>query len=225
MIVTILGTGIVGQTLSEKFISQGHNVIIGTRNVQDKLSESSQSKFSIWLEKNSNAQLKTFNEAVKLGDIIINALNGGVSVNVFKSIEPEGFDNKIILDISNPLDFSKGFPPSLIEGLNNSNSLGEEIQSLIPNSKVVKTLNTMWCGLMLSPNLINNGEHTNFICGNDQNSKESVIQLLMSFGWKKENIIDLGDISNSRGTESYLLLWTRIYKAINNGAFSLQIVQ
>jgi 8-hydroxy-5-deazaflavin:NADPH oxidoreductase len=225
MKITILGTGNVGQTLAEQFIAQGHDVIIGTRSVEQTLNKTVTPNFSEWLVKNKSAQLKAFDESIQSGEIVINALNGGATLEVFKSFDPKDLENKIIIDISNPLDFSKGFPPVLIEGLNNSNSLGEALQNLLPNSFVIKTLNTMWCGLMLAPNMIHNGQHINFVCGNNPESKNTVIQLLMNFGWAKENILDLGDITNSRGTEAYLLLWTRIYAATQNGAFNLQIAK
>lgn len=83
----------------------------------------------------------------------------------------------------------------------------------------------MWCELMVNPHLVNNGQHTNFICGNDANAKETVVGLLQSFGWKKENILDLGDIENARGTEATLLIWIRIYGARKSGAFQFNIVQ
>ena len=128
-----------------------------------------------------------------------------------------------MIDVSNPLDFSKGFPPFLLDGLNNTSSLGEAIQSLLPEARVVKTLNTMWCGLMLNPLLLNNDQHLNFISGNDAQAKGQVISLLQEFGWKKEQFLDLGDITASRGTEGYLLLWTRMYAATKNGAFNISV--
>ena len=128
------------------------------------------------------------------------------------------------MDIANPLDFSKGMPPSLIPALSNTNSLGEEIQKSFPSAIVVKTLNTMWCGLMVNPVMINNGDHTNFICGNDAEGKQKVKALLSEFGWKNENILDLGDISSARGTEAVLPIWLRIWNATQNGAFNVKVV-
>ncbi len=225
MNIAILGTGSVGQTLAEKFISQGHTVIIGTRNVEDTLAKTGPTSFSEWQSKNTAAHLKTFNEATKEAEIIVNALNGNATLTVFQALDAANLEKKIVIDLSNPLDFSKGFPPSLLEGLNNTNSLGEAIQQIHPLAHVVKTLNTMWCGFMLAPNLIQGGSHINFLCGNDQKSKETVAQLLITFGWTNETLLDLGDITNARGTEGYLLLWTRIYAATKNGAFNLQLVK
>jgi predicted dinucleotide-binding enzyme len=136
----------------------------------------------------------------------------------------DAINGKIIIDVSNPLDFSKGMPPSLIPSLSNTYSLGEEIQKTFPNVKVVKTLNTMWCGLMVNPKLIGNGDHTNFICGNDADAKSKVRLLLNEFGWRNENILDLGDISTARGTEMYLPLWLRIWGATQNGSFNIRVV-
>jgi predicted dinucleotide-binding enzyme len=115
-------------------------------------------------------------------------------------------------------------PPRLLPALSNSNSLGEEIQKLLPESKVVKSLNTMWCGLMVNPGLLDPDGHTNFICGNDVEAKAGVKKILNQFGWKPENIIDLGDISAARGMEAYLLLWLRIWGATQKGAFNVKVV-
>lgn len=229
MKVAILGTGNVGQTFAEKLVSLGHEIVMGTRNVDSTLKRKSTDNygslpFGEWHSKNKKVQLRTFKEAVSESEIVINALQGAIALSVIQACNKTDFDKKIIIDISNPLDFSQGFPPSLLEGLNNTNSLGEEIQKELPNAKVVKTLNTMWSGLMVNPAMINNGEHQNYICGNDEGAKEQVIELLLSFGWKKDHILDLGDITNARGTESTLLIWTRIYGTTQNGAFNMKIV-
>ncbi len=226
MRVAILGTGKVGQTLAEKFHSLGYEVIMGTREVKATLGRSNNgSTFTEWHSNNNQIILKTFIEAVNQCEIIVNALNGAHTISALQSCNVTDFDNKIVIDVANPLDLSNGFPPTLIEGLNNNNSLGETIQSLLPKANVVKTLNTMWCGLMVNPKLINNGQHQNYICGNNIHAKEKVIEILMEFGWSKDNILDLGGISNARGTEAILLIWTRIFKATQNGAFNMQIVK
>lgn len=229
MKIAILGTGNVGQTFATKFIELGHEVMIGTRNVAETLKRKATDNygslpFGEWHGSNDKVQLGTFEEAAKFGEIIVNALQGVVTLAAIKSANISNFDNKIVIDIANPLDFSQGFPPSLLDGLNNTNSLGEEVQKLLPNAKVVKTLNTMFSGLMVNPKMLNNGDHTNFICGNDADAKETVKGILNDFGWKSDNILDLGDIKNARGTESTLLIWTRIYGATNNGLFNTKIM-
>ncbi|HET9430741.1 MAG TPA: hypothetical protein VFO70_06170, partial [Chitinophagaceae bacterium] len=93
-----------------------------------------------------------------------------------------------------------------------------------PSANVVKTLNTMWCGLMVNPAMINGGDHTNFICGNNDGAKQKVKEILNEFGWRNENILDLGDISSARGTEAVLPIWLRIWQATQNGAFNFKVV-
>jgi 8-hydroxy-5-deazaflavin:NADPH oxidoreductase len=230
MKIAILGTGNVAQTLAEKFISLGHEVMLGTRSVADTMARKATNNygslpFAEWHAKNTTVQLGTFAEAAAFGKIAVNALNGGGTIAAFSSCKAKDFDGKIILDVANPLDFSKGFPPSLIEGLNNTNSLGEELQKTLPKAKVVKTLNTMWSGLMVNPNLINKGNHVNYICGNDAKAKTEVIKLLIKMGWKDKNILDLGDITNARGTEAVLPVWVRIFGATKSGAFNFAIVK
>jgi 8-hydroxy-5-deazaflavin:NADPH oxidoreductase len=145
MKVAILGTGNVGQTFAEKFISLGHQVMMGTRNAENTLARKATDNygslpFGEWHSKNERVQLGTFAETVKFGDIVLNALQGAVTISTIESCNSTDFDSKIIIDIANPLDFSKGFPPSLIEGLNNTNSLGEEIQKILPNAKSCKNI-------------------------------------------------------------------------------------
>jgi 8-hydroxy-5-deazaflavin:NADPH oxidoreductase len=221
MNITILGTGSVGQTFATKFIELGHDVLMGTRNASET---SQREKFAEWHTNNNKVQLATLADAVAHGEIIINALQGASTITALKSVEEASFDGKIIVDVSNPLDFSKGFPPTLLEGLNNTTSLGEEIQKILPNSKVVKTLNTMWGGLMVNPAMIGNGDHNAFVSGNDADAKQKVKEILTSFGWMASNILDLGDITTARGVEMWLPIWLRIYGATNNGAFNIKIV-
>jgi predicted dinucleotide-binding enzyme len=180
--------------------------------------------FIEWHSANKNVKLGTFQEAALFGELIVNATLGVKSIAALKMADVKNLNGKILIDVANPLDFSKGLPPSLLPELSNTNSLGEEIQKTFPDVKVVKTLNTMWNGLMVNPGMLNGGDHTNFICGNSSESKEYVKDILKSFGWPEKNILDLGDISSARGTEMYLPLWLRIFGATNNGAFNIKIV-
>ncbi|HMT29161.1 MAG TPA: NADP oxidoreductase, partial [Bacteroidia bacterium] len=136
-----------------------------------------------------------------------------------------GLSGKIIVDVSNPLDFSNGMPPCLIPSLSNTNSLGEEIQKTFPDAKVVKTLNTMWCGLMVNPGLIGGGDHVNYIRGNDADAKTTVIKILNQFGRKNDIILDLGNITNARATEAVLPIWLRVYGTTKTGAFNFRIIR
>jgi 8-hydroxy-5-deazaflavin:NADPH oxidoreductase len=229
MKIAILGTGSVGRAWSSKLTSLNHEVMMGTRNVKEKLAAAAKDymgnpPFSEWHSANKNVKLGTFAEAAAFGEIIINVTQGGNSINALKEAGAANLDGKIVIDVANPLDNSKGMPPTLIPELSNTNSLGEEIQRTFPGARVVKTLNTMWNGLMINPNMIGDGDHTAFICGNDAEAKSKVKMLMREFGWKDNNILDLGDITASRGTEAWLPLWLRIWGATQNGAFNIKVV-
>ena len=229
MKIAVIGTGSVGQTFASRLVSLGHEVMMGTRNVADKLASASKDMygnppFGEWHQANQKVQLGTFAEAAAFGEIILNVTQGGKSIDALKLAGAKNLDGKVLVDIANPLDFTKGMPPSLLPELSNTNSLGEEIQKTFPSAKVVKTLNTMWAGLMVNPNMIGGGDHTAFICGNDAEAKSRVKALMNEFGWRNENILDLGDISSSRGTEAVLPVWLRIWGATQNGAFNFKLV-
>lgn len=217
MKIAVFGTGMVGDTIGSRLIELGHQVMMGSRTAKNEKALTFVAKHK------ANASAGTYADAAKFGEIIFNCTKGDGSIEALK-LGGAGVNGKIIVDISNPLDFSKGTPPGLIPSLSNTNSLGEEIQKTFPQAKVVKTLNTMWCGLMVNPNMIGGGNHTNFICGNDAEAKANVKSLLNEFGWKNENILDLGDITNARGSESVLPIWLRVWGATQNGAFNFKIV-
>lgn len=218
MKIAVLGTGSVGDTIGSRLIELSHQVMMGSRTIKNDKALAFVAKHDI-----SKAAEGTFEQAIRFSDIIFNCTKGEASIDALKTGK-DHLAGKIIVDVANPLDFSKGMPPSLIPKLSNTNSLGEEIQKTFPQAKVVKTLNTMWCGLMVNPAMVNAGDHTNFICGNDTEAKEKVKKLLGEFGWKQENILDLGDITAARGTEAVLPVWLRIWGATKNGAFNLKVV-
>lgn len=217
MKIAVLGTGNVGQTIGSRLIELGHQVMMGSRT-------SSNEKALGFAEKHAGkGSAGTFKEAAAFGELIFNCTSGAGTLAALELAGEENLNNKILIDLANPLDFSKGIPPTL--SLVNTTSLAEQIQQNFPAVKVVKALNTMWCGLMVNPALINNGDHNTFIGGNDEASKTIVKNLLMTFGWSESNIIDLGDITSARGTEMYLPLWLRIYGAGGTGAFNIKIVK
>ncbi|MBX2947553.1 MAG: NAD(P)-binding domain-containing protein [Cyclobacteriaceae bacterium] len=217
MRIAVLGTGMVGDTIGSRLVELGHQVMMGSR------SKSNEKALAFVSKHKAGASAGTFQEAAAFGEIIFNCTKGDASIDAIK-LAGENINGKIIIDVANPLDFSKGQPASLLPALSNTNSLGEEIQKTFPKAKVVKTLNTMWCGLMVNPNMIGGGDHTNFICGNDADAKAKVKSLIKEFGWKEQNILDLGDITNARGTEAVLPIWLRVWGATQNGAFNFKVV-
>ncbi len=210
----VLGTGMVGKTIATKLISLGHEVMMGSRT-------STNEKAIAWAEEmGENATHGTFSAASAFAERIINCTSGGASVAALGAAGAENIGDKIIVDIANPLDFSEGFPPTL--SVCNDDSLGEQIQRAFPKAKVVKTLNTVNCMLMVDPAGVP-GEHSLFICGDDDDAKAQIRGLLGEFGWGPARIIDGGGISFARGTEAYLLLWTRLFGALGNANFNVEL--
>jgi len=215
MKIAVLGTGVVGNTIGSKLISLGHEVKMGSRTATNE-------KAAAWVKTaGTKASAGTFEDAAAFGELIINCTAGLASLQALKEAGDKNLKGKILIDIANPLDFSTGMPPSL--GIVNTDSLGEAIQRNHPELKVVKTLNTMNCMLMVNPSLLP-GDHNVFVSGNDKAAKESVKELLKSFGWKTENMIDLGDITTARGTEQLLPIWVRLYGSLQNPMFNFKIV-
>ncbi len=216
MKIAVLGTGMVGDAIGSKLVELGHSVMMGSRSAENEKAQAFVSK------NNGKAKAGTFADAAAFGEIVFNCTAGAGSIDALQLAGANNLKGKIIVDVSNPLDFSMGMPPSL--SIVNTNSLGEEIQKAFPDSKVVKSLNTLWCGLMVNPKMLNGGDHHIFVCGNDAEAKDAVKEVLKSFGWAESNILDLGDITKARGTEMYLPLWLSIYGATNNGAFNIKII-
>ncbi len=215
MKIAVLGTGSVGETIADRLVSLGHDVVMGSRSA-------SNDKALAWVARaGGGARAATFADAATSAELIVNCTMGVASVDVLRSVGAAAVAGKVIIDVSNPLDFSTT-PPSL--SVANTDSLGEQLQRELPGAHVVKTLNTMWAGLMVNPRLIP-GHHTNFLAGNHAPAKVAVRALLISFGWRDDELLDLGDITAARGTEAYLLLWLRLWKATGTGALNVAIVQ
>lgn len=217
MNVGILGTGMVGQAIAAKLISLGHTVKIGSRS-------GSNEKAKEWVSKSGpQASQGTFAESAAFGEIIFNCTKGEASLEALSMAGAENLKGKILIDLSNPLDFSKGMPPTLL--VCNDDSLGEQLQKAFPETHVVKTLNTLTAPLMVNPHLVNNGDHDIFLSGNNQEAKEQVRALLQTFGWAPENLHDLGDITTARGTEQLLPLWVRLYGVMGSAMFQFKLVR
>jgi len=210
----VLGSGMVGSTIATKLVSLGHEVKLGSRNAANE-------KAAAWVASaGRGASQGTFADAAAFGEIVFNCTAGVGSIDALRSAGASALRGKILIDIANPLDFSKGMPPTLF--VSNGDSLGETIQRTFPEAKVVKALNTVNAGLMVAPGRLR-GDHDLFVCGNDAGAKAQVVRFLKEeFGWK--SVIDLGDITAARGTESYLLLWLRLYGALQTADFNVHVV-
>ncbi len=213
MKIGILGSGDVGQVLGRGFAQAKHEVMIGTRSPQDK-------KLQPLLKLVGNlGSTATFPQTVTFGEVIVIALKGEVVESVLKDIGPKPFAGKLVIDVSNPLDFSKGMPPSLFVGW--TDSLGERVQRLLPTAKVVKCWNTVPNSLMFRPSLAGT-QPTMFICGNEVSAKIAMKQFLQEFGWK--DVIDIGGIEAARYLESLVALWVRVTGALGNWNHAFKVL-
>jgi len=219
MNIGVLGTGFVGQTIATALVENGHRVMIGSRSANN-------AKAIAWVENKVNAFAGTFEEAAQFADIIFLCINGAFIKETINALDSAMFTDKIIIDVSNPLDFSKGMPPSILPAYSNQWSLGEEIQQLLPKAKAVKALNTVTARLMVNAELVNEGNHHLFICGNDTEAKNTVKHLLSeNFRWKPEYIIDMGPIGQSRLMEGIVPFWVGVMQAICTPMFNTLIVK
>lgn len=220
MNIGVLGTGMVGETIGSALIAKGHSVKMGSRVANND-------KALVWSKKEGkHASNGLFSDAANFGEVIFVCLNGEFALDVIKSIPPEYINGKIVVDITNPLDFTQGMPPKLLPEFSNSTSLGEAIQNAIPGAFVVKTLNTINCKLMVNASMINNGDHHLFVCGNDIDAKNNVKHILVdNFNWKADHLIDLGDITNARIVEAIVPFWVSVWQALGTPLFNFKIVQ
>ncbi len=225
--VGILGTGAVGRTIGSRLTELGHHVMIGTRDVSKTMAKTERNQyggppFGEWHKQHRNIHVGSFAETAAFGEIIFNCTSGSGALDALRSANPQNLKGKTVVDISNPLDFSKGMPPTLIPQYTNTNSLAEEIQKAFPGANIVKALNIVNCEVMVDAKKTN-GDPTMFIAGNNSQAKDEVRDILTQFGWN--DVIDLGDITGARGMEMLLPVWLRIWASTQNGYFGFKIVR
>lgn len=211
MKIAVLGTGSAGRTLAARFAELGHDVVLGTRDPAATRARDG------WTEL-AGVGLHTFADATEGADLVVHAANGAAALDLLGSAGD--LAGKVLVDISNPLDFSAGFPPTL--SVKDTDSLGEQIQRAFPEARVVKTLNTMNASVMARPDLLD-GPSTVFVGGDDAAAKELVTGLLVAMG--HQDVIDLGGIETSRGTEMWLPLWLRLMGSLGTAEFNLKVVR
>jgi predicted dinucleotide-binding enzyme len=216
MRVAVLGTGVVGRTIASKLLELGHEVRMGSRSAAgEALGE--------WLaEAGEEAKGGTFADAAAGSELIFNCTAGTASLAALEAAGAENLEGKTLVDVSNPLDYSQGMPPTL--AVCNDDSVGERIQAAFPEARVVKALNTVTSAVMVDPARVR-GDHSVFVCGEDEAAKAQVSALLEAFGWPADSIVDLGEIGAARGTEMYLPLWLRLYGALGTADFNISVAR
>ena len=214
MKIAVLGTGMVGQTIGSKLVQLGHEVMMGSRDADNP-------KAVVWAkeETNQHAMFGTFANAAAFGEIIFNCTLGSASMNALQQAGVENMKGKILVDTSNPLDYNGEIWTLTVC---NTDSLGEQIQRAFPETMVVKSLNTMNCNVMVDPGKLAE-KTTVFVSGNSADAKATVNKLLHDwFGWR--SVIDLGDITTSRGVEMYSILWRNLRQATSSQRFNVKVV-
>ncbi|MEU4062113.1 NAD(P)-binding domain-containing protein [Streptomyces wedmorensis] len=212
MQIAVLGTGEVGRRLATKLVSLGHEVTMGSRTADN-------AEAVKWAEEHDGGH-GTFADAAAAAELVVNATGGLVSLAVLQAAGAANLRGKILVDVSNALDFSEGFPPKVVSP--DGRSLAEQLQKAFPEARVVKTLNTMTNTVMVEPGRVP-GAHNVFVSGDDEAAKTVVAGLLGSFGWPADRIIDLGDLSSARATEQLMPLWLRLYGVLGTADFNFTV--
>lgn len=226
MRIAVLGTGGVGQALAGRLDELGHDVTLGTRDPAATLARTGEDHNgapapAVWAADHPGVPLLPFAEAVTGAEVVVNALQGAATLETLGALGADALAGTVLLDISNPLDFSAGFPPTL--SVKDVDSLAEQVQRLLPSTSVVKSLNTLASPLMAHPEQLAGGDHTVFVSGDHAPAKATVVGLLTEIG--HTDVVDLGDLSTARGAEMLLPLWLRLWGALGTPVFSIKVVR
>ncbi|HJQ88025.1 MAG TPA: NAD(P)-binding domain-containing protein [Propionibacteriaceae bacterium] len=209
MQLAILGTGAVGRALGMAFSSAGHDVVIGTRDPERTRQREEWAGIDLVLAAYEDLD----------GDVFINATDGRGSLPALEAVG-DALDGKVVIDTSNALDFSQGFPPSLF--ISNTDSLAEQLQREFPEVRLVKMFNTMNNTVMVNPQGLGD-DSTIFVAGNDPAARQAAASLAADLGWT--DVFDLGDLTAARGLEMYLPLWVRIFSLLGRPDFNIKVVR
>ena len=211
----VLGTGTVGQTIGTKLVDLGHEVTMGSRHAGNENAVA-------WAAASgATARVGTMSDAAEFGEVVVNATKGTGSLEALAAAGSANLAGKVLIDIANALDGSSGFPPAVLS--TSTDSLGERIQRAFPAARVVKTLNTVNAAVMVNPGVIPGG-HSIFLSGDDAAAKQTVSELLLSFGWSDADIIDLGGITTASGPEMYLALWLGLLGKVGTAHLNIRVV-
>jgi len=212
--VGILGSGEVGRSLGSGLAAKGYDVELGSRTPDKK-------QIQDWLKSAvGRVSVGTFADAAAHGEILILCTLGEATENAIELAGTSNFDAKLVIDATNPLDFSKGMPPGLFVGT--TDSLGERVQRLLPKAKVVKCFNTVNNKTMVNPRM-KEGMPDMIICGNDEGAKREVAGLLKDLGWNEP--IDIGGIEGARWLEAYTALWVRLALKLGNWSVAARFLR
>lgn len=212
MRIAVLGTGVVGRTLAPAFARLGHDVVVGTRDPDATRARGG------W---RADLALQGYDRVAEAADLVVNATNGQASLTALGAVGEEGLAGKVLLDVANPLDFSRGFPPTLT--VQDTDSLAEQIQRTFPRTRVVKSLNTLNCQVMVDPGRVGAGGTTMFLAGDDATARAVVRDLLTDLGWR--DVVEFDELSAAWGMEMWLPLWVRLMGTLGTADFNIAVVR
>jgi len=208
MRIAVIGTGAAGRQLAKGLSDKGHDVVVGTRSPEETGARDE------W--RGSDLALMPLGEVASGADLVVNITNGSASIEALGQVGPS-LEGKVLLDVSNPLDFSGGFPPTLF--VKDSDSLAEQIQRAFPATKVVKSLNTVNASVMVEPI----AGTSMFVAGDEAEARRLVVDLLRGLGW--EDIIEFPSLDGARAMEMWLPMWVRLMSVLGTAQFNVSIVR
>ena len=212
MRIAVIGTGVVGRTLAQAFQRAGHDVAVGTRDPGETSGREEWAGLDV--------PLQAFATVAADADLVVNATSGMASLSALGEVGSDHLAGKVLLDVSNPLDGSQGFPPTL--SVKDTDSLAEQIQRAFPDTRVVKSLNTVTASVMVDPGSVGDGDTTMFVASDDAEARQVVVGLLRELGWV--DVLELDGLHNARGLEMWLPLWVRLMGALGTAQFNLKLV-
>jgi 8-hydroxy-5-deazaflavin:NADPH oxidoreductase len=213
MRIAVIGTGMVGRTLGDGLSKVGHDVVVGTRDPARTRARDEWATTSL--------SLASYNEVGAGADLFVNATSGEASLEALQAVGEDALAGKVLIDVSNALDHSSGFPPSLF--VSNTDSLAEQLQRAFPRTRVVKAFNTMTVAVMVNPRALGGGDTTVFVAGNDADARATVAGVATDLGWT--DVMDLGDLTAARGLEMWLPLWLRLFSTVGVPMFNIKVVR
>lgn len=222
MQIAIVGSGVVARFFGQAFATAGHQVTLGTRDPEQTRTRAEWSDPSTGsgpMRAEPLEALSLVSYADLRGDVFVNATRGDGSLAALQAVGP-ALDDRVLIDASNPLDDSSGFPPSLFVA--NTDSLAEQLQRALPQVRLVKMFNTMAHEVMVDPAGLGQ-ESTIFMAGNDADARRTAADLARELGWV--DVLDLGDLTAARGLEMYIPLWLRLYGAVGHPRFNIKVVR
>jgi 8-hydroxy-5-deazaflavin:NADPH oxidoreductase len=213
MRIAIVGTGPVGRTLGDGLAKGGHDVVVDTRDPNRTQARDD------W--KGVKLQLTSYGDIGASADLFVNATSGANSLEALQAVGAEALAGKVLIDMANPLDHSRGFPPPLL--MSNTDSLAEQIQRAFPDAKVVKAFNTVTVALLVNPKALDGEETTIFLAGEDADARATVAGIAADLGWT--DVIQFDDLTAARGLEMWMSLWIRLFRLQGTAMFNIKVVR